>query len=94
MKLAGASRGLASLEIDYCSFLAYNHGRGGKLLMEARRRYTSWLNPERRWVLAFAAVVMLLTTIPYLFGYVSQGEDWRFTGFVVAVDDGLSLIHI
>ena len=60
--------------------------------MEARRRYTSWLNPERRWVLAFAAVVMLLTTIPYLFGYVSQGEDWRFTGFVVGVEDGNAFI--
>lgn len=47
---------------------------------------------ERRWVIFFAGVVMLFTTIPYLVGYASQGNDWRFTGFVFGVEDGNSYI--
>jgi hypothetical protein len=47
---------------------------------------------ERRWCLAFAAVVAIVTTIPYVLGYLSQGESWRFTGFVFAVQDGNSYI--
>ena len=47
---------------------------------------------ERRWVLAFAAFAMLVTTLPYLVGFASQGEDWVFTGFVFAVDDANSYI--
>lgn len=46
----------------------------------------------RRWASVFALVVMLLTTLPYLLGFTSQGEDWRFTGFIFAVEDGNSYI--
>ncbi len=49
------------------------------------RRY-----PRDLWLLA--AVVMLLTTLPYLLGYASAGSAWRFTGFVFAVEDGNSYI--
>jgi hypothetical protein len=35
---------------------------------------------------------MLVTTIPYLIGYASQGNGWRFTGFLIGVADGNSYI--
>ncbi|MEW6718658.1 MAG: hypothetical protein AB1345_14300 [Chloroflexota bacterium] len=47
---------------------------------------------ERRWVWFFAAGVIVLTTLPYLVGFASQGKDWRFTGFVFGVEDGNSYI--
>lgn len=47
---------------------------------------------ERRWVWIFGLVVMIITTVPYLIGYASQGEQWRFTGFVYGVEDGNSYI--
>jgi hypothetical protein len=47
---------------------------------------------ERRWVIGFAIVVMLITTLPYLLGYWLQGKDWIFTGFVFGVEDGNSYI--
>jgi hypothetical protein len=47
---------------------------------------------ERNWWLAFAAIVAVLTTIPYVIGYLSQGAAWRFTGSVFAVQDGNSYI--
>ncbi len=47
---------------------------------------------ERNWCLAFAGVVAIVTTIPYVVGYLSQGSSWRFTGFVIAVQDGNSYI--
>ncbi len=47
---------------------------------------------ERHWVVYFAAVVMLATTLPYVLGYASQGADWRFTGFIIGVEDGNSYI--
>ncbi len=50
------------------------------------------LTGGRRWALGFAALVMLLTSLPYLLGYASQGRDWRFTGFVFGVEDGNSYI--
>lgn len=46
----------------------------------------------RGWALAFAVLVMLLTSLPYLLGYANQGRDWRFTGFVLGVEDGNSYI--
>lgn len=45
-----------------------------------------------RWVLIFAMVVMLITSIPYALGFINQGESWRFTGFVFGVVDGNSYI--
>jgi hypothetical protein len=36
--------------------------------------------------------VIILTTIPYLVGYLVQGDGWVFTGFVFNVEDGNSYI--
>lgn len=47
---------------------------------------------ERRWVYGFATAVTLLTMLPYLIGFSVQGDDFRFTGFVIAVEDGNSYI--
>ena len=47
---------------------------------------------ERRWVAVFAVTVMLITLLPYLVGYAVQGVDWRFTGFMIGVEDGNSYI--
>jgi hypothetical protein len=47
---------------------------------------------ERRWVLVFAALVALLTSLPYLVGFYAQGDEWVFTGFVFGVEDGNSYI--
>ena len=63
--------------------------------MESQHAETSrsWsFGPERRWVFVFAVVVMLATTVPYLLGYAVEDADWRFTGFVVAVEDGNAFI--
>jgi hypothetical protein len=40
----------------------------------------------------FAGLVMLATVIPYLVGYLSQGDDWEFGGFLFGVDDGYSYL--
>ncbi|KAA3647271.1 MAG: hypothetical protein DWQ07_07145 [Chloroflexi bacterium] len=47
---------------------------------------------ERRWVLIFALVAMLVISLPYFEGFARQGEDWVFTGFVINVDDSNSYI--
>lgn len=47
---------------------------------------------ERRWVFGFGLVVMALTMIPYLAGFLSEGEAYRFTGFVFGAEDGNSYI--
>jgi len=47
---------------------------------------------DHRSTLVFALVVMLVTTIPYFLGYFSQGDAWKFTGFVFGVEDGNSYI--
>lgn len=49
-------------------------------------------HPDRRWVLYFALIAMLVTTLPYFVGYAVQGEGWRFTGFVFGVEDGNTYI--
>jgi hypothetical protein len=43
-------------------------------------------------VLIYGVVVMLVTTIPYLLGYLAQGADRVFTGFVISVEDGNAFI--
>ncbi len=57
-----------------------------------RDKDTTVNSQERRWVLGFALAVMLVTTLPYLLGYAMEGENWRFTGFVLGVEDGNSYI--
>ncbi len=47
---------------------------------------------EWGWTAGFAALVMALTTLPYLVGALSQTDDWRFGGFVLGVEDGNSYI--
>lgn len=45
-----------------------------------------------QWVLGFSLFVILLTTAPYIAGFLSQGPNWRFTGLVFGVDDGISYL--
>lgn len=47
---------------------------------------------EKRWILVFGLLVMGITSIPYLIGFWMQGEDWRFTGFLLGVGDGNSYL--
>ena len=47
---------------------------------------------ERRWVLGFAALFLLVTSLPYLLGFSAQGQDTVYTGFVFGVEDGNSYI--
>ncbi|MBI4772556.1 MAG: hypothetical protein HY784_19515, partial [Chloroflexi bacterium] len=47
---------------------------------------------EWRWAAVFAALVMALTTLPYLVGAASQTDGWRFGGFVLGAEDGNSYI--
>ena len=47
---------------------------------------------EKGWVVGFAVVVMLATSLPYLLGYAAEGSEYRFTGFVFGVEDGNSYI--
>jgi hypothetical protein len=44
------------------------------------------------WAAAFALVLMALTTVPYLVAAASQNADWRFGGFLLAVEDGNSYV--
>lgn len=53
---------------------------------------TEGTGEERRWVITFGIVVMLVTCIPYVWGFLLQGDTWRFTGFVFGVEDGNSYI--
>ena len=47
---------------------------------------------ERRWIILFGLIVASLTTVPYLLGFGSQGQEWVFTGFVYGIEDGNSYI--
>lgn len=47
---------------------------------------------ERRWCWAYALVLAVLTSLPPLLGFATQGEAWRFTGFVFGVEDGNSYL--
>src|SRR5579859_1696581 len=47
---------------------------------------------EHRRVLAFALLVMIFTTIPYLVGFAAQGSQWRFGGFLIGLEDGNSYL--
>ena len=42
---------------------------------------------ERRWIFIFGGIVMLITTLPYLLGFVWQGSNFRFSGGVVGIED-------
>ncbi|MCC6146503.1 MAG: hypothetical protein IT308_02930 [Anaerolineaceae bacterium] len=47
---------------------------------------------ERRMVFLLGFALLMLTSLPYLIGYETQGEAWRFSGFVFGVEDGNSYI--
>ncbi len=47
---------------------------------------------EKKWLLLYTLAVLGVTTIPYVMGFVLQGEEWRYTGFVFGVEDGNSYI--
>lgn len=47
---------------------------------------------ERQWVLRFAGVVMLVTMLPYVIGYFTAGKDWRYSGLLIAAEDGNSYL--
>ncbi len=46
----------------------------------------------RRWCLGWAAVVVVVTTVPYTAGFAAAGGEWAFSGFVFGVEDGNSYI--
>lgn len=47
---------------------------------------------ERYWVSAYAALLVFLTTVPYLLAAQAGGEEWVFSGHLIAVEDGNSYI--
>ena len=47
---------------------------------------------EWRWVAAFTALVLALSLLPYVLAYSAQGGAWRFSGFLLGVEDGNSYI--
>ncbi|HVO68899.1 MAG TPA: hypothetical protein VMT24_02570 [Aggregatilineaceae bacterium] len=49
---------------------------------------------RREWqrVILFASVVMLVTTLPYVIGWLSEGDQWQFGGFLFGVEDGYSYL--
>jgi hypothetical protein len=47
---------------------------------------------ESKWVISYGIILALILTIPYLLGYFAENENWRFTGFLFAVEDGNSYI--
>jgi hypothetical protein len=55
-------------------------------------KFFSFFTPERRWVLIFAILVVIMTTVPYIVGFAIQDDEWRFTGFVFGVEDGNSYL--
>lgn len=47
---------------------------------------------EKKWVIWFALIVMVVTTLPYIWGFIHQGTAWRFSGFLIGSDDGNSYL--
>jgi hypothetical protein len=49
---------------------------------------------KREWqrVAIFAGIVMLLTTLPYGVGWLSQNDAWEYGGFLFGTDDGYSYL--
>lgn len=43
---------------------------------------------ERKWVLLWAAAIVLLASIPYVFGIAITPNDYHFLGFTHNIDDG------
>lgn len=47
---------------------------------------------EWPFVVVFAILVMALTCIPYVMGAMRSDDSWRFSGFVIGVEDGNSYL--
>ncbi len=47
---------------------------------------------SHRWALVYGLALALLTWLPYAVAWQAQGADWRFTGFLLGVEDGNSYI--
>jgi len=47
---------------------------------------------ERIWVFWFGVVVMAITAIPYLAALAVEAGTWKFTGFLIGVEDGNSYL--
>ena len=47
---------------------------------------------ERKWIWVYSTLIILLTTLPYILAFSSEGGAWSFTGFVFGVEDGNSYI--
>lgn len=47
---------------------------------------------EKRWLFAYSLFLAALTTLPYVLAFLSQGDEWVFTGFLFGVEDGNSYI--
>jgi hypothetical protein len=47
---------------------------------------------SRRWALGYGTLLALLTALPYALAWQVQGNAWRFSGFLLGVEDGNSYI--
>src|SRR5512139_2984913 len=47
---------------------------------------------EWRWVLIWIAVVLIVTSVPYLVGWLRSTPDRVFGGFTMAIEDGYSYL--
>ncbi len=47
---------------------------------------------SRRWALGYGLVLALFTAVPYALAWQSQGAAWRFSGFLLGVEDGNSYL--
>lgn len=49
---------------------------------------------SREWrnVILFALLIIVLTTLPYVLGYLKQDSQWQFSGFLFGVEDGNSYV--
>ncbi|MCS7286856.1 MAG: hypothetical protein RMK30_10580 [Anaerolineae bacterium] len=50
------------------------------------------MSPGRRKALVIGCVFATITLIPYIVAFASQGSGWRFSGFLINVEDGNSYI--
>lgn len=50
------------------------------------------IDMKRRNIFSFAFILILLTSLPYLVGYLRQDEQWRYTGLLIAAEDGHSYL--
>ncbi len=47
---------------------------------------------DNRWLINLSIVLIIITTIPYVTGYLMESQEWKFTGFLFGVEDGNSYI--